>query len=292
MSMQTQQVPIESLARTAPFGASRTGVEAGTDERFAVRGAPSRPVVAPFARALSLLAAFTPQDHWLGTCELAARSGLPPSTVTRMAQTLVILGYMQHSSARRRYRLAAPVLALGYAAIANSDVQRGARAWMKLFAEQHGVQVNLSSRDRLDLVVVENVSCAPSPLALNLRAGVRLEMVASPIGWALLAALPELERYYLLEHVERRKPREWPRLRRLSSEGISQVQQRGFCHAGGEWSHEQAIVASPVLIPGQAPMVVACVGTGSQLTRSRVEREFGPRLRALATSIEESAVTQ
>jgi hypothetical protein len=39
-------------------------------------------------------------------------------------------------------------------------------------------------------------------------------------------------------------------------------------------------------------MVVACVGPGSQLTRSRVEREFGPRLRTLATSIEESAVTQ
>ena len=86
-------------------------------------------MVAPFARALSLLAAFTSQDDWLGTGELAARTALPSSSVSRLARSLVLLGYLLHSTTRRAYRLAAPVLALGYGAIANSDVQRTARAF-------------------------------------------------------------------------------------------------------------------------------------------------------------------
>ena len=246
-------------------------------------------MVAPFARALSLLAAFTSQDDWLGTGELAARTALPSSSVSRLARSLVLLGYLLHSTTRRAYRLAAPVLALGYGAIANSDVQRTARARLQRFAEQHKVPVSLSSRDRLDLVVVERCDSAQSQVFQNLHVGARLGMVSSPIGWALLAALPELERYYLLEHVERRKLRDWPRLRRRVSEGIAQVQQLGFCHSIGGWDREIAVVAAPIVVEGDAPLVVACVGAGAQATRSRVERELGPRLLALANAIQEGA---
>src|SRR6516165_2267208 len=86
-----------------------------------------RTMVTPFARAMELLWAFTPQDRWLGNRELAQRTGLPPSTVSRIAQTLVLLGYLHHAHLERKYRLAPSVLALGYGAIANSGVQRAAR---------------------------------------------------------------------------------------------------------------------------------------------------------------------
>ena len=241
--------------------------------------------VVQFARALAMLAVFSPQDRWLGNRDLAARTGLPASTVTRIAQSLVLLGYLHHAPAERRYRLAAPVLALGYAAIANSEVQRSARVHMKAFADQHKVHVNLSSRDRLDLIVTETCSSPQSPLALNLHVGVRVGIASSPMGWALLAALPELERFYLLESVERRMPREWPRLRRRSSQAIAQVFEKGFCTSLGEWDHELGIIAAPLLIEGHAPLVVACVGSSSQMTRPRVERELGPRLLAMANAI-------
>lgn len=71
------------------------------------------PMVAPFARALALLGAFTPQDGWLGNRELAQRTGLPASTVARQAQSLVALRYLRHEPVERKYRLAAAVLALG-----------------------------------------------------------------------------------------------------------------------------------------------------------------------------------
>lgn len=262
---------------------------AGTSATLPAASAHSpRPMVAPFARALTLLAAFTPQEPWLGLRDLASRTGLPPSTAARIAQSLVVLGYLQHSPQLRRYRLAAPVLALGYGALANSDVQITARAHMASFADQHKVHVSLSSRDRLDVVVLESCRGTQSALVLNLHVGVRLGLVSSPIGWALLAALPELERYYLLEHVERRQPREWPHLRRRSCEGISQVQQNGFCSSPDEAGRELTIVAAPVRVPGHAPLVLACVGASAQATRTRVQRELGPRLVALASAVQDS----
>ncbi len=243
-------------------------------------------MVAPFARALDLLAAFTPNDWLLGARELAARSGLPASTVTRIAQSLVQLGYLHYAPVERKYRLAAAVLSLGYAAIANSGVQRAARVHMEAFAQEHKVHVNLSSRDRLELIVLESCNSSQSLVSMNLHVGSRVGIASSPMGWALLAALPELERYYLMENVERRMPREWPRLRRRSSEAIAQVFDLGFCTSLGEWDADLGIIAAPVLIEGQAPLVLACVGASSQMTRPRVEREIGPRLLAAAEAIQ------
>lgn len=275
----------EALARAGRADQDESGRGARTTGRDVVA---RRPMVTPFARALSLLGAFTPQDRWLGNRDLTVRTGLPASTVTRIAQTLVLLGYLGYEPAERKYRLAPAVLALGYAAIANSNVQRWARVHMKAFADQHKVHVNLSTRDRLDLIVLESCSSPQSPLALNLHVGSRMGIAASPMGWAFLAALPEIERYYLLENVERRMPREWPRLRRRLSQGVAQVHDKGFCTSIGEWDHELAIVAAPLLIDGYAPLVLACVGLSAQLTRPRVERELGPRLVGMTSALQQS----
>jgi DNA-binding IclR family transcriptional regulator len=246
-------------------------------------------MVAPFARALSLLGAFTPQDRWLGNRDLAARTGLPASTITRIAQSLVILGYLHYHPDERKYRLAPPVLALGYGAIANSGLQRSARPHLEALADSQHVHVNLSSRDRLDLILLESCRGAQTPLALNLHVGARLGIASSPMGWALLAALPELERYYLMENVERRMPREWPRLRRRLVKAMAEVYELGYCTSIGEWDRELAIVAAPVHLEGHSPLVIACVGSTAQVTRARIERELGPRLLATAEAVQQAA---
>src|SRR3546814_20518534 len=51
-------------------------------------------VVRPLVRALALLAVFEPHERWLSNGQLAQPPGLPPSTVTRIAQTLTQLGYL------------------------------------------------------------------------------------------------------------------------------------------------------------------------------------------------------
>lgn len=243
-----------------------------------------RALVSPFARALSVLEAWTPQDTWLGNLELAQRTGLPTSTVTRMVQSLVQLGYLRHAPAERKYWLAPAVMALGYGAIANSDVQRAARGPMKAYAQQFGVHLHLSERDRLDVVVLE--TCTSSLLAAPpaLGVGTRVGIASSPMGWALLAALPELERYYLLENVQRRMPREWAGLSRRSSEGVSQVHQVGWC-ALAQSEPDVVVVATSLLVPDHPPLVLSCLGPAARTTRARIERELAPRLLCIAAEI-------
>lgn len=247
---------------------------------------PGRAVVSPLVRALALCSAFTPQDRWLGNGQLAQRTELPPSTVTRMAQTLVRLGYLHHDEEGRKYRLSAAVLGLGYAAIAHSAAQRHSRSHMRAFAEQHRVHVSLAARDRLELVVLDSRSAQDMPPALGLPVGMRVGMALSPMGWSLLAALPELERHYLLENVKQRAPRDWPRLRRCVGEGMAQVHDKGYCTAIGEWDPDIGILAAPLVVDGQSPFVLACVGPSARMSRARIERELGPRLLSMARGIQ------
>jgi len=244
-------------------------------------------MVLPFARALELLEAWTPRDRWLGNLELSLRTGLPRSTVNRLVHALVEVGYLHYSPSERKYRLAAAVLALGYGAIANSAVQRAARAHMQAYAEQHKLQVTLSAREGLDLMVLESCSTPQAPVTLNLTVGFRVSIASSPLGWALLAALPDLERFYLLEHVQRRLAREWSRLRRRLMEGIAQVQQAGWCASLGERDQDLGILAAPLVVAGHGPLVLACIGASARMTRARVERELAPRLLAMATAIQQ-----
>jgi DNA-binding IclR family transcriptional regulator len=249
-------------------------------------------MVAPFARALALLNAFTPKDRWLGNGELARRTDLPASTVSRLTQSLVTLGYLLHAPAERKFRLATSVLALGYAAYANSEVQQLARKQMREFAAAQCANVILSSRYRLELIVLESCNNPKSVLSLNLHIGARVGLASSPMGWALLASLPETERYYLLSNVERRMPREWPRLRRRCSEAIGQVLNKGYCNSPSDWDPNLGVVAVPVLITGQEPRVLAGVAPISQFQRARVEREIGPRLLAMARDLQQSGEAQ
>lgn len=247
---------------------------------------PGLTVVTPLVRALVLISAFAPHERWLGNGQLAQRTGLPPSTVTRIAQSLVQLGYLLYDGAERKYRLSPAVLGLGYAAIAHSAIQGLAGEYMAAYAREHKAHVCLAVRDRLDLVVLECRRSLASPVTLPLHVGMRVGMALSPMGWALLAALPELERSYLLENVERRVVKDWPRLRRRVAEGIAQVCEKGYCTAVGEWEPDLGIVATPVLLEGTSPFVLACIGASQGMTRARVERELGPRLLAMGRALQ------
>ncbi len=252
-----------------------------------MRPEPGLAVVTPLVRALALISAFAPNERWLGNGQLARRSGLPPSTVSRIAQSLRHLGYLLYDVQERKYRLSPAVLGLGYAAIAHSAIQGVAGECMATFAQQHQVHVCLAARDRLELVVLECRRSLASPVAMPLHVGMRVAMASSPMGWSWLAALPEMERCYLLERVERRlSSLEWPRLQRRIAEGVGQALDRGYCAAIGEWEPELGIVAAPVMLEGNLPFVLACIGASSGMTRASVERKLGPSLLAMARSMQ------
>lgn len=245
-------------------------------------------MVTPFARALSILAAFAPGERWFSNSDLVARTGLPASTVTRMTRTLVTLGYLRCAADTHKFRLSASVLSLGYRAAAETEILRTANQRMRRFAEHHHVLVNLSSRDRLDLVVIDSCHTNALPESLQPGIGTRLGLTSSAAGWALLACLPDDERTYLIQSAANHPQGDDRRLQWRSREAIGQVRKDGFCVALGETGQPMTMVAAPIQLPDQAPLAVSCIGPSMLIGRSRSVRELGPALVRMAQEIQYS----
>jgi IclR family transcriptional regulator, positive regulator for flagellar biogenesis len=250
------------------------------------------PVVTPFARALAILSAFTPEDRWLCNSDLSERARIPASTVTRLTRTLIVLGYLCGDTGKRRFRLGPSALALGYRAAADIEIHEAAHQRMHLFAERHQVHVHLCTRNRLDVVVIDSCCTSTIPASLQPAIGTRLSLASSAAGWALLASLPEAERDYLLRSAELQPAcdwsEKWGHLGRRPSEAIGQVREGGFCVALGQSGQPMTMVAAPIALPGEAPLAVSCMGPSMLIGRARSERELGPALVRMAQEIQHS----
>lgn len=71
----------------------------------------------------------------LGNGELAERTGLARSTVSRLTQSLVEMGFLQYDAALRAYRLGVPVLSLAHAMRSGSTVLQQAAPLMRVARE-------------------------------------------------------------------------------------------------------------------------------------------------------------
>ena len=94
------------------------------------------PVNRSLLRGIEILRAFRPGSELLGNGDLAERTGLSRATVSRLAQTLVATGFLEHDRAQRAYRLGAPVLSLGHAMRMGSSVLRIAAPMMTALAKK------------------------------------------------------------------------------------------------------------------------------------------------------------
>lgn len=256
------------------------GEEAGTAPRK------DRQFVSSLARGLEILRAFSPSDRLLGNQEIAARTGLPKPTVSRLTHTLTRLGYLTYSERLGKYQLGTPVLALGYAVLANMGVRQIARPHMQALADLTGVSVALGSRDRLNLIYVEY--CHPaSAVTLRLDVGARIPIATTSMGRALLAALPEAERHYLMDCIARREGERWPLLRARIERAVEEYAERGFTTSIGEWKKDVNAVGV-ALKPADGSPILAfnCGGPAFLLPPERLESEVGPRLVHLVRNVE------
>ncbi|MDZ5431926.1 helix-turn-helix domain-containing protein [Pseudomonas fluorescens] len=274
--------PIPSLEKSFP------GHDRRHDEMLAERPLPRSGIVVPLMRALEVLSAFTANDPWLGNQDICNRTGLPAPTTTRFLKTLTALGYLNYSPQQRKYQLAAAVLSLGYAATAHSDIQRQVRNELVRFANANNISVVLGMRDRLDLVVLDNCPWDGGRRHNSLSVGSRSGLVSTQLGFTLLAALPSLERTYLLENIERRMPDDWPGVEPQLSDAIQQLRAQGFYRTQSLLEPDLSIVSVPLNFPDRAPFVLACFGSQVSMSKTRVSRELGPKLASLANHLKQS----
>lgn len=245
-----------------------------------------RQFVTALARGLDVLRAFEPGHGSLGNQEIAAFTGLPKPTVSRLTHTLTRLGYLNYLERLGKYELGTPVLALGHAVLANMQVRQIAHGPMQELANFADASVAMASRDRLSMLFIQNC-VGRSTVTMRIEVGSRVPIETTSLGRALLAAVSDEERTYLLTHVRRRRRKDWPMIAKDIEAAIRDIGERGFCVVEGVWRKDIRSAAVPVVFPDRSGIVTLnCAGPNFMISRDRLEEDLGPRLVTLARTVE------
>ncbi len=197
-------------------------------------------------RGIEILRAFRQGVDTLGNGELADRTGLSKATISRLTQTLVASGILEHVSAERAYRLAAPVLALAHAMRISSPVLMTAGPKMRAVAEKHRVNVGLAAPDRDSMVYLESFRYNRKISLRNVVAGQRVPIELTSLGRAFLASLAESERRLIFLRLKASRSQSWQTVQREIEAAIDDVQKNGFCWAA--WQPGVVAVAAPLVL--------------------------------------------
>lgn len=245
-----------------------------------------RKFVEALARGLELLRAFTPSEMLLGNGELSEKTRLPKATVTRITYTLERLGYLVHNKKLNKYQMSPTVLSFGYAALAPMRVREIAMPLMQELAEICDIAVALGIRDRLDLVYIEYKQ-SRSSLMLRLTAGSRIPIATSAMGRAMIAVLEEKEKDWLLNHLARRDPENWPLIRAGVEQAMRDVSERGFAVSYGDWQRDVNAVGVALVPPdGSGLFGLTCGGPTFRAPIEHLEQNVAPRLIDMVRTIE------
>jgi len=135
-------------------------------------------------RALEVLSSFV--DHReQGITEIAARTGLKPSTVHRIVRALVTSGYLEQREDTDQYRFGHTALVLGQSAREALGFDLAIPILEQLGGET-GESINMGVRDGNEVVVVLRVESV-QPLRFDQPAGSRIALHCSSMGKSLMA---------------------------------------------------------------------------------------------------------
>ena len=241
--------------------------------------------VVALARGLSVLRAFRRGDPGLGNQELAQRTGLAKSTISRLTYTLSRLGYLEYSMTTGRYSLSVAALALGFSALGGLAVRDVARPMMQALADRVGCSVALGAPDRRTMVYIEHCQ-GSSPLHMGIEVGSHIRMASSAMGRAYLASLDATARERLLDDLC--PPDEAGTVMRQGIlRSVDQYNAHGFVTSVGEWKAEINSVGVPILLHGSQPFALNCGGSALILKQDELD-EVGRDLTRVAQQIEQA----
>jgi IclR family acetate operon transcriptional repressor len=237
-------------------------------------GKPATRHVAAVERALAVLDALVEADDGLGTVETARRTGLSPSTASRVLATLAAGGLVEHEPASGRYRLGVRLVQLGNAVVARLDLRAVARAQLERLVQETGETATLSVPGERDAVTVDFVQSASSVQSVA-RLGRPSVAHATAAGKVLLAfadlPLPT-------GRLQRFTPRTITDPRRLAAE-VERVREQGWARAVREREEDLSALAAPVRDGrGELAAVLGIQGPAARLDRAAMRAALGPLL--------------
>jgi len=117
-------------------------------------GQPAVRHVAAVERSFAVLDALSDGGE-LGTNEIARRTGINASTVSRLLATLASARFVEHVSASGRYRLSLRLIELGNAVLGRLDLRELARPHLQALVRETGETATLSAPGEHDAITID-----------------------------------------------------------------------------------------------------------------------------------------
>jgi DNA-binding IclR family transcriptional regulator len=204
-------------------------------------GKPAVRRVEAVERALAILDVLADTAEALGTNEIARRTGINASSVSRVLATLVAGGYVGHDEATGRYRLGLRLVQLGNLAVAGLGLREVAAPELQGLVRATGETATLSVPGEREAVTIDFVHSDASVRSVA-RVGRPSVAHATAAGKVMLAfggvTLPpgRLRRYASRTIVDRDE---------LGAE-LERVRERGWAQAVREREEDLSALAAPV----------------------------------------------
>ncbi|WP_354674741.1 IclR family transcriptional regulator [Cupriavidus alkaliphilus] len=235
-------------------------------------------------RGIAVLRAFRAGSSMLGNSEIAERTGLSRSTVSRLTQSLIETGMLEYIPQFRAYRLAVPVLSMAHAMRDSSQVLKVAAPMMVEVAMRHKINVGLAAPDGDEMVYLESFRYNRRQSLRTVVSGQRIPMALTSLGRAYLATLaPEAFSATLLALAEKHQGRGWRSLRREIEVAVLSVREKGYCAAS--WQPQVMAMATPLQIGGYGVHALN-VSVSTQEDAEAVEAALAEPLMDLAAAIQ------
>ena len=240
--------------------------------------------VAAVERALVVLDALGDGGSELGTNEIARRTGINASSVSRLLATLADAGMVEHVQATGRYRLGLRLLQLGNAVLARLDLREIARPHLQALVDETGETATLSAPGEQDAFTVDFVQSAATVQSVA-RVGRPSIAHATATGKVLLAfgevpLPPDPFTAYTERTITDRAT--------LEAE-LKKVRRAGYATAAGEREPHLNAVAAPVFGPrDELAAIVGVQGPSSRFGRDAMRAALGsllPHARAVSNEL-------
>lgn len=230
-------------------------------------------------KVVTVLWAFTADDHGVSLAELTRRTGLAKGTLHRVVNDLVAVRLLDKDASG--YRLSGQLFELGMRASVERGLLEVAIPFMEDLYERTHETVHLGVPEGVEVVYVSKIG-GHRPASIPSRIGGRMPMYCTGIGKALLAfSSPDL----LTEVVARGLPRKTPRT--ITTPGRLGANLAGVVERGVAFEYEEsavglACVAAPIFDTDERP--VAAVSVTGPVMRFRPEKH-ADAVRAAAAGI-------
>lgn len=165
----------------------------------------------------------------LGLTAISNRLKLNKSTVHRLLNSLIFMGYVKQNEENGRYELTMKLVDLANRLMDTKDVVQIVRPHLRRLMELSGETVHFVERDGADAVYIDKVESFSNKVQMVSHIGSRLPMYCSGVGKAIAAELDarETEEIWRSSVIVRRTPytiTDYQEFRR----NLEEVRERGY----------------------------------------------------------------